>query len=154
MRLPKAPSNPALNTSRDGATSLGNLFQCPMTVTEKNFLLMSRLNLTSYTTDGRVSKQVGDYLPAEINIPHSVCYPFPFYIFEVCCSSQRLATHSPFFTVLTYTWFLKIQSMNWLNSWLILPYWHLFSYDQDYKLTTSLQEVEMAKFPLLVNIYI
>ena len=38
----KAPSNLALNTSRDGAStaSLGNLFQCLTTLTVKKFFTM------------------------------------------------------------------------------------------------------------------
>uniref|UniRef100_A0A8D0EWZ9 GDNF family receptor alpha like n=1 Tax=Strix occidentalis caurina TaxID=311401 RepID=A0A8D0EWZ9_STROC len=41
------PSNLALNTSREGAstTSLGNLFQCLTTLMLKNFFLISNLNL-------------------------------------------------------------------------------------------------------------
>ena len=48
-RLPRAPSNLALNTSRDGAStpSLGSLFQHLSTVSVKNFLLISRLDLPS-----------------------------------------------------------------------------------------------------------
>ena len=46
MRLLRAPSNPALNVSRDGAstTSLGNLCQCSTTLITKNFLLIFNLN--------------------------------------------------------------------------------------------------------------
>ena len=46
-RLPRATSSPALNASRDGAStaSLGNLFQCVSTLWLKNFLLISHLNL-------------------------------------------------------------------------------------------------------------
>ena len=46
-RLPSAASSPALNASRDGAstTSLGNLFQCVTNLCVKNFLLISNLNL-------------------------------------------------------------------------------------------------------------
>ncbi|KAK4832092.1 hypothetical protein QYF61_020707 [Mycteria americana] len=49
IRLLKAPSNLALNTSRDGAatTSLGNLFQGLTTLIVKNFFLISNLNLPS-----------------------------------------------------------------------------------------------------------
>jgi len=45
-----APSNLALNTSRDGAStdSLGSLFQHLTTLIEKNFPLMSKLNLPSF----------------------------------------------------------------------------------------------------------
>ncbi|KFU85683.1 Zinc finger CCCH domain-containing protein 11A [Chaetura pelagica] len=47
-RLLQAPSNLPFNTARDGAAtaSLGNLFQCVTTLTVKNFLLMSYLNLS------------------------------------------------------------------------------------------------------------
>ena len=50
-RLLKAPSNLALNTSREGAstTSLGNLFHCLTTLIVKNFFLLSKLNLPSFT---------------------------------------------------------------------------------------------------------
>ena len=46
-RLPRATSSLALNASRDGAStpSLGNLFQCVITLTVKNFFLLSNLNL-------------------------------------------------------------------------------------------------------------
>ena len=48
-RLLKAPSSLALNASREGAStaSLGNLFQCPTTLTVNNFFLISSLNLPS-----------------------------------------------------------------------------------------------------------
>ncbi|KAK4829612.1 hypothetical protein QYF61_005739 [Mycteria americana] len=51
QRLLKAPSNLALNTSKDGAstTSLGNLFQCLTTLIGKNFFLISNLNLPSFS---------------------------------------------------------------------------------------------------------
>ncbi|KAK4831204.1 hypothetical protein QYF61_016041 [Mycteria americana] len=51
IRLLRAPSNLALNVSRDGAstTSLGNLFHCFTTPTVKNFFLLSSLNLPSFT---------------------------------------------------------------------------------------------------------
>ncbi|NXF08875.1 PHF11 protein, partial [Smithornis capensis] len=46
----KAPSNLALNTSRDRAStpSLGNLFQCLTTLTGKNFSLIFHLNVPSF----------------------------------------------------------------------------------------------------------
>jgi len=46
-RLPRATSSLALNASRDGVStaSLGNLFQCVITLWVKNFLLISNLNL-------------------------------------------------------------------------------------------------------------
>jgi len=49
--LLKALSNLALKTFREGAstTSLGNLFQCLTTLTEKNFFLISNLNLLSFS---------------------------------------------------------------------------------------------------------
>jgi len=48
-RLPRATSSLALNASRDGAstTSLGNLFQCDITLWVNNFLLTPNLNLPS-----------------------------------------------------------------------------------------------------------
>jgi len=48
-RLPKAPSNLALNTAREGAAaaSLGNLGQGLTTLRVKNFFLISDLNLPS-----------------------------------------------------------------------------------------------------------
>jgi len=48
-RLLRAPSNLALNVSRDGdsTTSLGNIFQCFTTLIVKNFFLISSLNLAS-----------------------------------------------------------------------------------------------------------
>jgi len=48
-RLLRATSSLALNACRDGAStaSLGNLFQCDTTLTVKNFLLISNLNLPS-----------------------------------------------------------------------------------------------------------
>ncbi|KAK4831170.1 hypothetical protein QYF61_015640 [Mycteria americana] len=51
LKLLKAPSNLALNTSRDGAStaSLGNLFQCLATLIVKNFFLISNLNLPSFS---------------------------------------------------------------------------------------------------------
>jgi len=51
MRLLKAPSNLALNVSRDGAatTSLGNLCQCFTTRVVKNFFLIASLNLLSFS---------------------------------------------------------------------------------------------------------
>ena len=47
----KHPSNLALNTSRQGAStaSLGNLFQCLTTLPVKNFFLTSNLNLPSFS---------------------------------------------------------------------------------------------------------
>ena len=49
-RLPRAPSNRALNTYRDGAatTSLGSLFQHLTILIVKNFPLTSNLNLPSF----------------------------------------------------------------------------------------------------------
>ena len=49
-RLPRAPSNLALNTSRDRAstTSRGSLFQHLTTLLVKNFPLTSNLNLPSF----------------------------------------------------------------------------------------------------------
>ena len=46
-RLPRATSSLALNASRYGAStaSLGNLFQCVITLWVKNFFLTSNLNL-------------------------------------------------------------------------------------------------------------
>jgi len=48
-RLLKAPSNLALNTAREGAStdSLGNFFQCLTSLKVKNFSLLSNLNLPS-----------------------------------------------------------------------------------------------------------
>jgi len=50
-RLLKAPSNLALNTSREGASTapLGNLFQCLTTLIVKKFFLISNLNLPSFS---------------------------------------------------------------------------------------------------------
>jgi len=50
-RLLRASSSLALNTAREGAAtvSLGNLFQCLATLTEKNFFLISNLNLPSFS---------------------------------------------------------------------------------------------------------
>ena len=47
----KVPSNLALNTSREGTStmSLGNLCQCLTTLTGKNFFLRSNLNLPSFS---------------------------------------------------------------------------------------------------------
>ena len=52
-RLLRAPSNLALNTSREGAgtASLGNLFQCLTSHIIKNFLLMCSLNLTLFSLE-------------------------------------------------------------------------------------------------------
>ena len=49
IRLLRAPSNLALNVSRNGAstTSLGNLVQCLTTLIVKYFFLISSLNLPS-----------------------------------------------------------------------------------------------------------
>jgi len=49
IRVLRAPSNLALNISRDRAstTSLGNLCQCFITLIVKNFFLISSLNLPS-----------------------------------------------------------------------------------------------------------
>ena len=51
IRLPRAPSNLALNTSRDrSSTALpGKLFQCFTTLSVKNFPLTSNLNLPSFS---------------------------------------------------------------------------------------------------------
>jgi len=48
--LLEAPSNLALNTAREGAStaSLGNLFQCLTTPILKNFFLISNLNIPSF----------------------------------------------------------------------------------------------------------
>jgi len=50
-RMLKAPSNPALNISREGAAtaSLGNLGQGLTTLAIKNFFLISNLNLPSFS---------------------------------------------------------------------------------------------------------
>jgi len=50
-RLLKAPSNQALNTSRDRASiaSLANLFQCLITLIINNLFLISNLNLLSFS---------------------------------------------------------------------------------------------------------
>jgi len=49
LRLPRAPSNLALSTSRDGAptASLGSLCQCLTTLWVNNFFLTAYLNLPS-----------------------------------------------------------------------------------------------------------
>ena len=49
--LPRAPSNVALNSSRDGAptASLGSSFQCLTTLWVKNFFLTSNQNLLSFS---------------------------------------------------------------------------------------------------------
>ncbi|KAK4810921.1 hypothetical protein QYF61_013329 [Mycteria americana] len=51
MLLLKAPSNLTMNASNDGActTSLGNLFQCLITLIVKKFFLISNLNLLSFS---------------------------------------------------------------------------------------------------------
>jgi len=50
-RFPKGPSKVALNTAREGAStaSPGNLFQYLTTLIVKNFLLLSNLNLPSFS---------------------------------------------------------------------------------------------------------
>ena len=50
-RLLKAPSSLALNTAREGAAtaSLGNLFQCLITLMVKNFFLLPNLKLPSFS---------------------------------------------------------------------------------------------------------
>jgi len=50
-RYLKAPSSLAFNTSREGSftTSLGNLFHYLTTLTEKNFFLISNLNVPSHS---------------------------------------------------------------------------------------------------------
>jgi len=50
-RLPRAPSNLALSTAREGAAtaSLGNLGQGLTTLTVQNFFLISHLNLPSFS---------------------------------------------------------------------------------------------------------
>jgi len=55
-RLLKAPSNLALNTAREGAStvSLGNLLQWLTTHRIKNFFLISNLNLLSFSLVDRV----------------------------------------------------------------------------------------------------
>jgi len=52
-RLPRAPSNRALNTARQGAAtaSLGSLGQCFTTFMVKNFFLISNLNLPSFSLE-------------------------------------------------------------------------------------------------------
>ena len=52
-RLLRAPSNLALNTSREGAStvSLGNLFQCFTTLMVKNFFLISNLYLPPFSLE-------------------------------------------------------------------------------------------------------
>jgi len=49
--LLKAPSNPALNTAREGAStaSLGNLCQCLTALIVKDFFFISNLYLTSFS---------------------------------------------------------------------------------------------------------
>jgi len=50
LRLPKAPSNLALSTSRDGHHSFsGHLCQCFTTLWVKNFFLTNNLNLSSFS---------------------------------------------------------------------------------------------------------
>jgi len=51
IRLLEAPSNLALNTAREGAAraALGSLFQCLTTLTVKDFFLISKLNLPSFS---------------------------------------------------------------------------------------------------------
>ena len=51
IRLLRAPSNPPLNTAREGVstTSLGNLLQCLSTLMVKNFFLISNPNLPSFS---------------------------------------------------------------------------------------------------------
>jgi len=51
IRLPRAPSNLALNTSRDGSftASLGSLCQCHATLCVKNFFLTSNIYLYSFS---------------------------------------------------------------------------------------------------------
>jgi len=50
-RLLRAPSSLALNIAGEGTAtaSLGNLCQCPVTLTVKNFFLLSTLNLPSFS---------------------------------------------------------------------------------------------------------
>jgi len=50
-RLLRAPSNLALNTASEGAAiaSLGNLCHCLITLRVKNFVLVSNLNLPSFS---------------------------------------------------------------------------------------------------------
>jgi len=50
-RVPRAPSNLALNPAREGAAtaSLGSLGQGPTTLMVKNFFLISNLNLPSFS---------------------------------------------------------------------------------------------------------
>jgi len=52
-RLLRVPSNLALNTAREGAStaSLGNLGQCLTTLMVKNFFLISDLNLPSFALE-------------------------------------------------------------------------------------------------------
>ena len=52
-RLLKSPSSLALNASREGAftTSLVNLFQCPNTLTAKNFFLISIVKYEALTVN-------------------------------------------------------------------------------------------------------
>ena len=52
-RLLRAPSNLALNSSREGAAtaSLGSLCQCLTTLMVKNFFLISHLNLPSFSLE-------------------------------------------------------------------------------------------------------
>ena len=51
ISLLKDPSNLALNTAREGAstTSLGNFFHCLTTLTGKSFFLISNQNLPSFS---------------------------------------------------------------------------------------------------------
>jgi len=51
LRLPRAPSNLALSTSKHGAptTLLGNLFQCLIALWVQNFFLTSKLNFLSFS---------------------------------------------------------------------------------------------------------
>jgi len=48
-RVLRALSNLALDTAREGKTSLGNLGQAITTLTGKNFFLLSSLNLPSFS---------------------------------------------------------------------------------------------------------
>jgi len=57
-RLLRAPSNLALNPAREGAAtaSLGSLGQGLITLTVKNFFLISNLNLPSCSLDCRLAR--------------------------------------------------------------------------------------------------
>jgi len=74
--LLKAPSNLAVNASREGTstTALDNLFQCLTTLIVKNFFLISSLNLPPFSLKPFTGKFKARYRKAAIRSPQGLLF--------------------------------------------------------------------------------